>query len=131
MTVLVAYAHTDEGAEALRHGARLSHPTAQPLIVFDLDTTSTADDGAIASGFLPEGVDVNGQIVRWMGPNHQSPDPAEDLLDTAERLGAQAIVVGIRRRSRVGKLILGSMAQKIIIGANVPVISVKAGQHEL
>jgi len=130
MTILVAYAHTDEGAEALRHGTRLSHATDQPLIVFDLDTPSTADDGTIASGSLPEDVDLDGRPVHWIGPNHQSPDPAEDLLDAAERLEAQAIVVGIRRRSRVGKLILGSRAQKIIIGANAPVISVKAGHHE-
>ncbi|NUL44580.1 universal stress protein [Cellulosimicrobium funkei] len=130
MTILVAYSHTDEGAAALVHAARLSAKDAADLVIFDLDASSTADDGSIAPGPLPEGTVSDGQNVSWRGPDHQSQDAAGDLLDVAEQIGADAIVVGVRRRSRVGKLILGSMAQKIIIDANVPVIAVKADQHE-
>ena len=98
MTILVAYSHTNEGAAALAHAARLSAKDAQDLVVFDLDASSTADDGSIAPGHLPEGSVSDGHSVSWRGPDHQSQDAAGDLLDVAEQIGAEAIVVGVRRR---------------------------------
>lgn len=130
MTILIAFSHSQEGHAALAHGIHLSAKEDQHLVVFSFDTPSTADDGAIAAENLPEGMDAAGLTVSWRGPDHRSHDPAGDLLDTAEQLKASAIVVGVRRRSRVGKLILGSQAQKIIIDANVPVVAVKAGHNE-
>ena len=53
-------------------------------------------------------------------------DPAEDLVDVAEREGAALIVIGLRRRSPVGKLLLGSNAQSILLTADCPVLAVKA-----
>lgn len=52
--------------------------------------------------------------------------PSEDVLDTAEELGAELIVIGLRRRSAVGKLLLGSHAQQILLDASCPVLAVKA-----
>ncbi|MGJ9401759.1 universal stress protein [Arthrobacter sp. KK5.5] len=51
---------------------------------------------------------------------------SEDVLDAAEETGAELVVVGIRRRTPVGKLILGSDAQRIILDADCPVLAVKA-----
>ncbi|WP_372734731.1 universal stress protein [Nocardioides sp.] len=53
-------------------------------------------------------------------------DPAEDLIEIANETGAELIVIGLRRRSPVGKLILGSNAQQILLGAGCPVLAVKA-----
>ncbi len=58
-------------------------------------------------------------------PDPRDRDPVGNLLDTAQRIDASAIVVGVRRRSPVGKLLLGSAAQQIILGANAPVICIK------
>lgn len=51
--------------------------------------------------------------------------PGDDLLQFAADEGADLIVIGIRRRSPVGKLVLGSNAQDIILGASCPVLAVK------
>ena len=49
----------------------------------------------------------------------------EDLVQFAEQNSIDFIVIGIRRRSRVGKLIFGSNAQRVILTAPCPVLTVK------
>nr|MBA2445949.1 universal stress protein [Nocardioidaceae bacterium] len=61
------------------------------------------------------------QLVRGL-------DPAEDLINLASELSADLIVIGLRRRSPVGKLILGSNAQRILLDAPCPVLAVKASE---
>ena len=51
---------------------------------------------------------------------------AEDVLEAAERNAAELIVIGLRRRTPVGKLIMGSTAQSILLGAACNVLAVKA-----
>lgn len=53
-------------------------------------------------------------------------EPAEDLVTLAEETQADLIVIGLRRRTPVGKLILGSSAQRILLDAHCPVLAVKA-----
>lgn len=55
-------------------------------------------------------------------------DPADDLIKVAEEVAADIIIIGLRRRSPVGKLILGSNAQRILLDAPCPVIAVKAAE---
>jgi nucleotide-binding universal stress UspA family protein len=55
-------------------------------------------------------------------------DPAEDLIEIANREDAVLIVIGMRRRSPVGKLLLGSNAQTLLLHADCPVLAVKAAQ---
>ncbi|GGU21954.1 universal stress protein [Nocardioides albus] len=120
MTVMVAYSHTDEGMVALEKARDAADRLQAPVVVFDLESPSKSADRRIA---LPEDAQKG---ERWLGPAHTAPAPVEDLLDTAREIDVALIVVGIRRRSPVGKLILGSQAQSIILGADVPVLSVKA-----
>jgi nucleotide-binding universal stress UspA family protein len=54
-------------------------------------------------------------------------DASDDLLKIAEEVGAELVVIGLRRRTPVGKLILGSNAQRILLDAPCPVLAVKSG----
>jgi nucleotide-binding universal stress UspA family protein len=53
-------------------------------------------------------------------------EPAEDVIEEAEKQNAALIVIGLRRRSPVGKLLMGSNAQDILLRADCPVLAVKA-----
>ena len=52
-------------------------------------------------------------------------EPAEDIVQFARENDVDFIVVGVKRRSKVGKLLMGSTAQYIILKAHCPVVSVK------
>ena len=51
--------------------------------------------------------------------------PGEDLIDFAKEHAVDEIIIGIKRRSKVGKLLFGSNAQYVIIKAPCPVVTVK------
>jgi nucleotide-binding universal stress UspA family protein len=51
--------------------------------------------------------------------------PGEDLVKLAEENKVEEIIIGVRRRSKVGKLLFGSTAQYVILTAPCPVVSVK------
>jgi nucleotide-binding universal stress UspA family protein len=51
--------------------------------------------------------------------------PGEDLVQFSREKGIDEIIIGVKRRSKVGKLLFGSNAQYIILSAPCPVVSVK------
>ncbi|MFC7406863.1 universal stress protein [Georgenia alba] len=112
MTVLVGYAETPEGAAALAFGleeARRRSTGVAVLVMSGADPEVAADD-------VP---------VEVRRPDRNEPDAAGWLLDLAAEISAELIVIGLRRRSPVGKLLLGSQAQQILLQSRVPVIAVK------
>jgi len=54
----------------------------------------------------------------------------DDLVAVVEEVGAALLVIGIRRRSSVGKFVMGSDAQRILMLAQCPVLAVKAAASE-
>jgi nucleotide-binding universal stress UspA family protein len=69
---------------------------------------------------------INYKLVEYARGNA----PAEDLLQASKDHDTDMIVIGIRRRSPVGKLILGSNAQDILLHAECAVLAVKAGPED-
>jgi len=52
-------------------------------------------------------------------------DPADDILDAIEEESVELVVIGIRRRTPIGKILLGSTSQRVAIESPVPVVLVK------
>jgi nucleotide-binding universal stress UspA family protein len=51
--------------------------------------------------------------------------PGEDIVEFGRENSVDEIIVGVKRRSKVGKLLMGSTAQFVILHATCPVVSVK------
>jgi nucleotide-binding universal stress UspA family protein len=123
MTILVGYTNTAEGEAALRHGLEAARPTGLPVAIFPLtENPSATGDPALAAA-LTAG-------AKLLERDPQGRHPAEELLDTCGEISAELIVIGVRNRSRVSKIILGSDAQTIILGSPVPVLTVKAATDD-
>ncbi|PVG82600.1 universal stress protein UspA [Nocardioides gansuensis] len=73
---------------------------------------------ALTSRAKEDGVDVD--VRRSLGA-----DVGDQVLAVANEVDADLIVIGLRRRSPVGKLIMGSVAQRILLGAECAVLAVK------
>jgi nucleotide-binding universal stress UspA family protein len=52
-------------------------------------------------------------------------DPADAILDAIDEVGASLVVVGLKKRSAVGKLILGSTAQTVLLKSKCSVLGVR------
>lgn len=52
-------------------------------------------------------------------------DPADDILDAIEDAGVDMAVLGIRKRTPIGKILVGSTSQRVVMESPVPVVLVK------
>jgi len=132
-TIVVGYVPKPEGHAALRRAAEEALLRNARLVVINShrggrefggdDAIESEDDlEAIRTELRDAGVEHEvRQLVRGM-------DPADDLVNVAIEVGAEFIVIGLRRRTPVGKLILGSNAQRVLLGAPCPVLAVKADE---
>lgn len=126
MTVLVGYVPTPEGRAALARAVVEAQRSGKELIVLVSPQDVSAEEQVAQAVSSAE---RDGLHVRQRTITHQK-DPAEDIISVAERENADLIVIGLRRRTPVGKLILGSNAQRILLDAACPVLAVKAAPED-
>jgi nucleotide-binding universal stress UspA family protein len=74
---------------------------------------------------LERDLDASGVLFRLV-EYARGNSPAEDIVAVAKDQDADLVVIGIRRRSPVGKLVLGSNAQDVLLQSPCPVLAVKA-----
>lgn len=131
MAVVVGYVPTAEGRAALRKAAEECRLRNTRLVVINSNRGGKDLDAEEAIRYEQELAAVEAELDE-LGISHEvrqlvrGLEPAEDLIAVAEEVSAEFIVIGLRRRTPVGKLILGSNAQRILLDAPCPVLAVKA-----
>lgn len=129
MSIVVAYTPDAYGQAALDHGAAEAVRRDTSLVVVNatkgdalVDPRYAHEDqiAEITSDLQAAGLDVT---VR----HEVVPDVAQAVLEVAQETDATLIVVGVRQRSPVGKALMGSVGQRILLDARCPVLAVKPG----
>lgn len=129
MAIVVGYVPSPAGraalssaiGEARRRGVRLVVLNASRGDAMVDRRHSSADDWeAVRHELVRSGVEF--EVTQQV----EAKDPAEQVLEVARETNAELIVIGLRRRTPVGKLIMGSQAQTILLEADCPVLAVKA-----
>jgi len=127
--IVVGYIPTPEGRAALARGVTEAKLRNVKLVVVNtsrgdawVDERFVQGDVLTALSAELEQVGVETEL-RQVEDGH---DVAEALEDIGTEFDADLIVIGLRRRSAVGKLILGSAASRILLTVKQPVLTVKA-----
>lgn len=129
MTIVIGYVPSPEGQAALARGLREAKLRGGPVVVVNSSRGDALVDERFAQG---EELELVRDVLRESGIAHEIRQPmrgllaSEELVEIAAEVEAELIVIGLRKRSPVGKLIMGSTAQRVLLDASCPVLAVKA-----
>jgi len=128
MTIVVGYAPTPEGEAALTRAGEEARLRDEKLVV----VSSTRGESGVGpvypqtsalsrmvADIKGEGVDVEVQHKEQAG------DAADASVSAADEGAASLVVVGLKKRSAFGKLMLGSTAQTVMLRAKCSVLGVR------
>lgn len=129
MTILVAYVPRPEGQAALDKGLEIAARRREPLVVINTSLGGSQEDPSMADVLdvqrvekLLDESDIDAsfkQLVR--GRN-----VVKELEEMVSSLPVSVLVIGLRKRTPVGKFFLGSVAQEILLTIPCPILAVKA-----
>ena len=129
-TIVVGWSPGPYGAAAVAHAVAEARLRGDRVLVINATKGDAYVDeryaGSEEKAMLEAELEASGvphEIRQPMGS-----DVGEQVISAAEEVDASLVVIGLRRRSPVGKLILGSVAQRILMGAPCPVLAVKPGE---
>jgi nucleotide-binding universal stress UspA family protein len=130
MTVLVGYVPTPEGEAAFAAGLEEAGRRGEDLVVLNSPRSGAPVSTDVAPPHVLDDLvaraAAHGVSLEVRQAAHNG-DAADEVLRVADETAASVIVIGLRRRSPVGKLITGSDAQRILLHADQPVLAVKPG----
>ena len=126
-TIVVAWTPDEFGAVAVERALEEARMRSGRLLVVNgtrgdsyVDSSFAHADQLAALEASLAGSEISAEVRQTMGT-----DVAEQVLEVAEEVDATMIVLGLRRRTPVGKLLMGSVAQRVLLGAECAVLAVK------
>ena len=130
-TIVVGYVPKPEGRAALSRAAEEAQLRSASLVVVNSHRGGREFDRGDAVDIEADLDEVRSQLDKASVEHEirtleRGMDPADDLINVANEVSAELLVIGLRRRTPVGKLILGSNAQRVLLDAPCPVLAVKA-----
>jgi nucleotide-binding universal stress UspA family protein len=130
MTILVAYAPRPEGEAALDKGIEIATRRKEHLVVINAGPGGRQQDASVING--SDGEQLEERLAALPVPAEfrqfvRGKSTVEEIEEIVQQMQVSLLIIGLRKRSPVGKLLLGSTAQEILIHAACPVLAVKAG----
>ena len=129
MTILVAYIPRPEGQAALEKGIEYARERQVPLLVVNATPGGTGDDPSradVQDVERVEGILASTGLKTEFKQFVRGRNAIDEIAELVETRQVSLLVIGLRRRSAVGKLLLGSMAQEILLTIGCPILAVKA-----
>lgn len=129
MTILVAYVPRPEGQAALVAGIDLARQRGERLVVVNAGPGGQGEDASVADAADVERIE---KMLRTAGVEAElkqyirGKDAVDEIEAMIEPLRVSLLIIGLRKRSPVGKLLLGSVAQQLLLSVPCPVLAVKA-----
>ena len=128
MTILIGYIPTPPGEAALDAGLAEAARSGDDVVILNSPRRGSHVDAALVDDSSAVGLlaraEEQGVTARIDHAEHGA-----DIVDTFTTLvtqnDARLVVIGLRRRSPVGKLVMGSDAQRLLLELDVPVLAVK------
>ena len=128
--VVVSWSPDEHGAAAWQHGLARARSRGSSLVVVNASRGDALVDPRFATETALDALRAEAreahvplEVRRGVGG-----EVADQVLEVADEVDAALVVVGLRRRTPVGKLIMGSVAQRLLLTARCPVLAVKPGQ---
>ncbi|MEU4602331.1 universal stress protein [Kribbella sp. NPDC023972] len=128
MAIIVGYVPTPEGVAALEGAIEEAKLREQRLVVVNSSRGEALVDKRFASHDQWDSVEhrlADSGVEHELKQLVDGKDAADQILNLAHEINAELIVIGLRRRTPVGKLLMGSQAQTILLQAECPVLAVK------
>ena len=129
MTILVAYVARPEGRAALDKGIEIATRRNEPLVVVNAGPGGHQEDPALISGYEAERVaerlatlGIQAEFKQFV----RGKSAIDEIDSLVNELNVSVLVIGLRKRTAVGKLLLGSVAHDILMSVPCPVLAVKA-----
>ena len=129
MTILVAYAPRPEGQVALEKGLEIAKRRHEHLVVVNASPGGSGEDASKADVQDVERVELilaNSGLSAEFKQFVRGNSAVDEIEALVESLPVSLLIIGLRQRSKVGKLIMGSVAQDILMSVPCPVLAVKA-----
>ncbi len=126
--IVIGYVPNAQGDAALEWGLTASVHYGHRVVVVNTavqDASDLADPHRTQLAALGDRLRQHGEDDELRTMPFGS-DPAEHLLEVAQEVDASLVVIGLRRRSSLGKAVFGSTAQQVLLNAPCPVVAVKA-----
>jgi nucleotide-binding universal stress UspA family protein len=127
MSVVVGYVPNEYGEAALSEALLEAQRRGTGLVVVNttrgdslVDTKYVGQNDRVELERRLASAPVDVELRQTIGA-----DVADQILDVARDVSAEALVIGVRHRSQVGKLLMGSVATRLLMEAPCPVVAVK------
>ena len=127
-TIVIGYVPTPVGEAALEAGLEEARAHGDDVVLLNSPRRRSTVDGEFSDEATADELVARAAAAGVTARVDQS-DHGDDIVETftkvAAATSARLVVIGLRRRSPVGKLVTGSDAQRLLLDLDVPILAVK------